>query len=281
RPEFALDRSGWSVSLSADGQTVAIGAPYNDGTTSYVNSSVGHVRIYRWTGSTWQQLGIDIDGEAANDHLGTSVSLSADGQTVAIGASTRIHTMGVFNTVGHVRIYRWTGSTWQQLGVDIDGEADGDYSGTSVSLSADGQTVAIGAPGNDGTAFLAGHVRIYQLQLDAFSLSTLTDTISVTIEPVNEQPTLDAIVDITTLEDAATQTVILSGITAGGSETQPLRVTAISSDSGLIPDPPVLYSSPGTIGELLFTPAADQHGTATITVTVEDGGLDGVLETAE
>jgi len=40
---------------------------------------------------------------------------------------------------------------WSQLGSDIDGEAYYDGSGESVSLSADGLTVAIGAPGNDGT----------------------------------------------------------------------------------------------------------------------------------
>ena len=48
----------------------------------------------------------------------------------------------------------------QQLGADIDGEAAGDYSGYSVSLSSDGTVVAIGANGNDATGSMAGHVRI-------------------------------------------------------------------------------------------------------------------------
>ena len=76
--------SGYSVSLSSDGTTVAIGAPYNDGN----GSNSGHVRIYAWNSATsaWEQQGADIDGEAAVDYSGYSVSLSSDGTTVAIGA---------------------------------------------------------------------------------------------------------------------------------------------------------------------------------------------------
>ena len=51
---------------------------------------------------------------------------------------------------GHVRIYEYSGSSWSQLGGDIDGEAADDSSGSSVSLSSDGTKVAIGAPCNDG-----------------------------------------------------------------------------------------------------------------------------------
>ena len=46
----------------------------------------------------------------------------------------------------HVRIYDWNGPSWQQRGLDIDGENAGDFTGTSVSLSSDGDTVAIDAP---------------------------------------------------------------------------------------------------------------------------------------
>ena len=81
------------------------------------------------------------------------------------------------------------------------------------------------------------------------------------------------------LEDAGQQVVNLTGITAGGNEIQPLRVTATSSNPGLIPDPTVIYRSNETTGTLRFTPLPDQYGIATITVTVEDGGLDGALNT--
>jgi len=60
-----------------------------------------------------------------------------------------------------VRVFDLTGGAWVQAGSDIDGEAAGDYSGVSVSLSSDGSRVAIGANGNDGTASDAGHVRVF------------------------------------------------------------------------------------------------------------------------
>jgi hypothetical protein len=103
--------------------------------------------------ASWSQLGLDIDGEAQYDESGRSVSLSADGLTVAIGAP------GNSGNKGHVRIYKYLNNVWTQLGSDIDGEAANDFSGRSVYLSADGLTVAISAPYNDGNK---GHVRIYK-----------------------------------------------------------------------------------------------------------------------
>ena len=150
------DNSGYSVSLSSDGLTVAIGAYYNGG--NGINS--GHVRIFGYSGNSWTQLGEDIDGEAGGDYSGISVSLSNDGSTVAIGANGYDVPNG--DDSGHVRIYGYIASSWTKLGEDIDGEAANDYSGRSVSLSSDGSTVAIGAYGNDGDSFNAGHVRIYR-----------------------------------------------------------------------------------------------------------------------
>jgi hypothetical protein len=153
--EAAVDQSGWSVSLSADGTRVAIGARFNDGNGNYA----GHVRIYEYSAGSWTQLGADIDGEAAVDQSGWSVSLSSDGSRVAIGAR---HNEGNGNDAGHARIYEYSAGSWTQLGADIDGEAASDESGFSVSLSSDGTTVAIGAIGNDGAGTTAGHVRIYE-----------------------------------------------------------------------------------------------------------------------
>ena len=161
--EAAFDLSGDSVSLSADGSRVAIGAPFNDG-------DAGHVRIFDLIGGTWTQVGADIDGEAADDASGRSVSLSADGSRVAIGAPGNDGAARAVNLAGHVRIYDWImtvrGMEWTQVGADIDGEAADDQSGFSVSLSADGRRVAIGARFNDGAAGaagFAGHVRIFDL----------------------------------------------------------------------------------------------------------------------
>ncbi|QNI56739.1 putative cadherin domain-containing protein [Synechococcus sp. BIOS-E4-1] len=155
--EAANDYSGRSVSLSSDGSTVAIGAYGNDGN----GTNSGHTRIYQWdsASSSWNQRGSDIDGEAAGDYSGFSVSLSSDGSIVAIGA---YNNDGNGSSSGHTRIYKWDGSSWNQRGSDIDGEATSDLSGLGVSLSSDGSTVAIGAYGNDGNGSNSGHTRIYK-----------------------------------------------------------------------------------------------------------------------
>jgi WD40 repeat protein len=182
---------GYRVSLSSDGTIVAIGAYQNDGTGL---SNSGHVRVYQYDANKdaavtdqtasdfgpagWNRLGADIDGEAGSDYSGISVSLSSDGSIVAIGA--HYNDSNGFNSSGHVRVYKYDVTKtmaqpnqtlanfgpvgWRRLGADIDGEAAGDLSGYSVSLSSAGSTVVIGAPYNDGTGFSnAGHVRIYQI----------------------------------------------------------------------------------------------------------------------
>ena len=76
--------------------------------------------------------------------------MSSDGTRVAIGAHGTND--GTGTAAGHVRVYSESGGTWTQVGGDIDGEAAGDRSGRSVSMSSDGTRVAIGASGNDGTS---------------------------------------------------------------------------------------------------------------------------------
>src|SRR5262249_15132844 len=98
-------------------------------------------------------------------------------------------------------------------------------------------------------------------------------TFSVTVNPVNQQPTLNAFANVTINEGAGQQTVNLSGISSGASnEVQTLSVTATSSNPSLIPNPTVNYTSPNATGTIAFTPATGAGGSATITVTVNDGG---------
>lgn len=149
------DKAGYSVSLSADGSIVAIGAPLKGA----FDTKLSYVRVYQNTSGTWTQIGDDIEGEALNDYSGYSLSLSSDGSLVAIGAQYNNGT-GIY--AGHVRVYKNTSGTWTQIGDDIDGESGFDYSGASVSLSSDGLVVAIGAVGNDGSGKEAGHVRVYR-----------------------------------------------------------------------------------------------------------------------
>jgi hypothetical protein len=162
---------GWSVSLSSDGSRLAIGGGENGGgeevrvysinnpcnsnacitvsipgctdpTASNYDAEAteddGSCCYAEW-GDEWVQLGQDIDGEAANDESGYSVSLSSDGSIVAIGAGNND---GKGTDSGHVRVLKYDDvkDAWIQMGDDIDGENAYDYSGYSVSLSSDGST---------------------------------------------------------------------------------------------------------------------------------------------
>ena len=159
--EAAGDRSGGSVAMSDDGNTVIVGAERNDGANG---SSSGHARIFNYdvTTDSWDQVGGDIDGEAANDRSGGAVAMSADGNTVIIGAYSNDGANG--SSSGHARIFNYdvTTDTWDQVGGDIDGEAVGDFSGGAVAMSADGNTVIIGAEENVGVnGDFSGHARIF------------------------------------------------------------------------------------------------------------------------
>ena len=160
--EAVDDHLGYSVDMSSDGKTVAIGAPG----VFKVNDRPGYVRVFYLEsdgfGSSWTQLGQDIIGEAIGDEFGLSVSLSHDGKTLAIGAPSND---GNGLNSGHVRVYRMYDSSmsWTQLGEEIDGKAAYDFSG-GVSLSADGNTVAISSNGNDDNGGQAGQVRVFSIQ---------------------------------------------------------------------------------------------------------------------
>jgi hypothetical protein len=118
----------------------------------------------------WEQIGQDIVGDADGDEFGASVSISDDGKTLAVGAAPANGKNGEDSV--RVSVYRMdeSESNWIQIGDDIGGDAAGDYSGYSlyseysVSLSADGNKVAIGSPWNDDNGDGSGHVRVYELE---------------------------------------------------------------------------------------------------------------------
>nr|WP_298003155.1 T9SS type A sorting domain-containing protein [uncultured Flavobacterium sp.] len=143
------------VSLSANGNVLAIGVP-----NSLVNgANSGQVQIYELnTSNIWLKKGQDINGLTTNDYNGTGVSLSADGNVIAIGANGL-----TLNNAGYARVFNYNAGVWSQVGQDIVGETIGDRSGISVSLSSDGNTVAIGADLNDSNGNSgAGHIRVYR-----------------------------------------------------------------------------------------------------------------------
>ena len=146
------DLEGASVSLSSDGRTVAIGAPYSD--IGFTHAGHARVFFYDETTDDWIPLGPTISGLQANDSSGYHLSLSSDGRTVAIGAY--LHN----SSRGYARIFAYDVTTddWDQLGSTIFGGNPSDNLGYSVSMSNDGRTVAIGAFGYDNSK---GNARVW------------------------------------------------------------------------------------------------------------------------
>ena len=105
------------------------------------------------------------------------------------------------------------------------------------------------------------------------SNNVVVRTFTVTVNSVNDAPTLGAISNPAAIdEDAGQQTVDLTGIGQGAAnEVQIVTVTATSSNALLIPTPVVTYTSFNTTGSLSFTPVANANGSAVITVTANDG----------
>ena len=105
------------------------------------------------------------------------------------------------------------------------------------------------------------------------SNNLVTRTFTIAVNNANQPPTLNAIGNLVLNENAGLQTVTLSGITSGAPEVnQKLKVTAVSSNTSLIHNPTIYYTNANTAGKLTFAPVTNANGTATITVTVNDGG---------
>ncbi len=151
--EGASDHSGHSVSISSNGNIIAIGALGNDGN----GQDSGHVRVYNNVSGVWVQIGNDINGKAAGDLSGHSVSLSGDGSTVAIGSPG--HKINGISYSGHARVFKNTSGNWIQVGNDIiDNVADS--SGSCVAISSNGNIVAVASA--HGNSIVPESVRIYQ-----------------------------------------------------------------------------------------------------------------------
>lgn len=160
QPIYGTDpgnQSGRSISLSSDGNFVAVGEP---GYATGGNSGIGNVRVFENVSGTWTQIGSRIVGEAAGDHCGISISLSADGTIIAIGAFDNDDNG---QSSGHVRVYQNTSNTWLQVGMDIDGEEALDFFGGSVSLSANGDTLVVGATTMYTLTTKNGFAKVYDL----------------------------------------------------------------------------------------------------------------------
>ncbi|MBN2508146.1 MAG: immunoglobulin domain-containing protein [Verrucomicrobia bacterium] len=120
---------------------------------------------------------------------------------------------------------------------------------------------------------LFGESRITISAVDAEGV-VVRSTFMLTVASANDPPTLDPIPDLVLTEDAPEQVVLLTGITAGPANEDPVvTVTAVSDQPGIIAAPAVVHTPPSTTAELRFTPVPDASGIARISVTVDDGAL--------
>ena len=130
---------GFSVASSADGMTVAVGAPRADGVFGVI---AGRVDVYVWNGSVWAARGSKIESRSILDLFGFSVALSDDGNVLAVGAPE--------SSSGRVQVFAWFVADWNPMGSDLEGSS-GDNFGDAVTLSSSGLTLACNARGNGGS----------------------------------------------------------------------------------------------------------------------------------
>jgi len=172
------DQFGNAVSLSADGNTLAVGAVYedsnavgvsNDGSGEADNSAfrAGAVYVFSRSVTVWsQQAYVKASNADAHDRFGSAISLSADGNTLAVGAYLEdSNATGVSNdgsgeadnsegNAGAAYVFSRSGTVWsQQAYVKASNTGVFDwFGGSAISLSADGNTLAVGAFGEDSDA---------------------------------------------------------------------------------------------------------------------------------
>lgn len=166
----ANDRFGFAVDLSADGNTLAVGAYLEDGSGTGVNPSndnasadSGAVYIYQRTGTTWAfQAYIKASNTGNTDGFGVSAKLSGDGNTLVVGAfnesSSGAGVNGPNNNAatyaGAAYVYTRSGSTWtfstylKPLNPDAQ-----DRFGRWVAINNDGATIAVSSYGEDGNGY--------------------------------------------------------------------------------------------------------------------------------
>jgi hypothetical protein len=175
------DQFGRAIALSADGNTLAVGAPGEDSNAVGIdgdqsgNSAWGSGAVYVFTRSaaTWSQQAyvkasntgggtLPFGQLALGDSFGRALALSADGNTLAVGAPAEDSNATGINgnqsddsaaDAGAVYVFVRTVGVWsQQAYVKASNTEVGDYFGSAVALSGDGQTLAVGALYEDSVA---------------------------------------------------------------------------------------------------------------------------------
>jgi hypothetical protein len=165
------DFFGGRLALSGDGNVLAVGVPFeqskakgidgNDADNSAHHSGAVYVFVRSGNGIWSQQAYVKASNADAWDHFGFSVALSNDGQTLAVGAcweasnATGINGNQADNSVtraGAVYVFAKSGSGWWQQAYVKASSFGADAFGQELTLSGDGNTLAVGAPAEASNA---------------------------------------------------------------------------------------------------------------------------------
>jgi len=163
-PEF-----GTSVTISSDGNTLA-----SSGLSD--NDFVGATWVFVHNGSSWEQQGNKLvgTGYVGQPQQGSAVSLSSNGNTLAVGGQNDN------NFIGATWVFVRNGTTWTQQGNKLvgTGYAGQPDQGTSVSLSGDGLTLAVGGPSDNngvGAVWIFNYVNGSWVQNGAKLVANIND----------------------------------------------------------------------------------------------------------
>jgi hypothetical protein len=147
--------AGGSVDIDDNGNSLVVGA-YKS------NTERGSVFIYDYNGTGWVQRGQTLNGINNYDQFGFDVSMSNDGNTVAVGSKGwDWNPNNTTYEIGEASVYDWNGNTWVQRGASIQGVNFFDQCGFSVSLSGNGNRLAVGYKGSNAALSAAGLVCIF------------------------------------------------------------------------------------------------------------------------
>lgn len=164
------DFFGWTVALSSNGLRVAIGSPIE-------NEQTGAVRVFDWNQSSWVQIGEPLRGMSSLNRFGDSLGLSSDGNILAVGARG---TMA--ESSGYVQAFQDVKGTWEKFGSAIKGTEDGEGFGTAVSLSGQGDVIAIGSPKNSEFGDSTGRVQVLEFNTSSHEWNQLGSDIHGTAD---------------------------------------------------------------------------------------------------
>jgi hypothetical protein len=140
---------GWSVALSADGNTAIEGGPFDNDIEGA--NPVGAVWVFTRSGGVWTQQGSKLGGtgEVGTAQQGWSVALSGDGNTLIEGGEAD-------DGLGAAWVFTRSGGIWTQQGSKLVGTGavgpGSSEQGYSVGLSADGNIAIVGGPGDNSSA---------------------------------------------------------------------------------------------------------------------------------